>query len=105
MDSSVVNVDAVGVMTAPADALNGWGFADTSLADWWFAALDQRRVRIGNECCKGKVVGVHVHAFNAWVQLQFAERPGRSLLLHLLPGAGVVDAIKAIQAMTRVEPA
>jgi hypothetical protein len=106
VDLSVIDVDAAGVITVPGSAIGGWrSTADASLSDWWFAALDQLRVKVGNELCTTQVVGVHVHAFNAWVQLQFAEQPWRSLLLHLQPGAGVVDAIRAIQAMTRVESA
>jgi hypothetical protein len=44
------------------------------------------------------VVGVHLDGRHTWIQLEFAERPGSSLLLHLTPWAGLHDAVNIIRA-------
>lgn len=74
---------------------------DCTLADWWFAALDQRRLRVGNQRWTAQVVGVHVDALSAWIQLHLAEEPSRSFVLCLQPGAGIHDAVNAIHELAR----
>lgn len=76
---------------------------DSTLADWWFAALDQRRLRVGNHRRTAEVVGVHVDSLSAWIQLHLAEEPTRSFVLRLQPGAGIHDAVNAIHEMARRE--
>lgn len=96
-------VSAAATMQSGSNAPQTHSETHSTIADWWFAALDQLRVRIGNQRCTAEVVGVHVHALDAWIQLQFAEVPSRTLLLHMQPGAGLTDAIKAIRALMRGE--
>jgi len=69
-----------------------------TVADCWFAALDQRPFTSGNRCWTTRVVGVHLDASHTWIQLEFAEHPGRSFLLHLAPWAGLHDAVSIIRA-------
>lgn len=71
---------------------------DSSLADWWFAALDQRRIRIGDEHRPVYVMSVHVRCVDVWIQVEVEGEP-RSLILHLRPGAGVYEAVETIGAM------
>ena len=70
-----------------------------NLADWWFTALDQRRFTVNRQRRTAEVVGVHVHTLETWIQLELREAPGRSFLLCLRPGDGVMDAVRAIRAM------
>jgi hypothetical protein len=71
---------------------------EMTVADCWFAALDQRLFASGNRCWTTRVVGVHLEGFHTWIQLEFAEHPGRSFLLHLTPWAGLHDAINIIRS-------
>ena len=71
---------------------------EMTVADCWFAALDQRPFTSGNRRWTTRVVGVHVDGLHTWIQLEFAERPGSSFLLHLTPWAGLHDAVNIIRA-------
>jgi hypothetical protein len=44
------------------------------------------------------VMGVHLDGPHTWIQLEFAEYPGGSLILHLTPWAGLQDAVNMIRA-------
>jgi len=79
--------------------------ADTSIlhnemtvADWWFAGLDQRTFTVSNVLWTMQVAGVHLDRFHTWIQIGFAEDPGSSLVLHLTPWAGLQDAITIVRA-------
>ena len=98
MDCSAPEIGAPGRVRPWASPLFPAATAITA-TDWWFAALDQRRFTIGREWRTARITGVHIHAFDTWIQLEFVEDPGRSLLLHLPPGAGVDAAVRAIQTM------
>ena len=63
----------------------------------WFDLLDQRRFTVGSERWTAQVAGVHVAGFDTWIQLEFAEDQGRSMLLHLTPGTGIAAAVEAIR--------
>ena len=71
---------------------------EMTLADCWFAALDQRPFISGERCWTTRVIGVHLDGLHTWIQLEFAERPGSSFLLHLTPWAGLHDAVNIIRA-------
>ena len=88
--------------TPPVQAIARWPLSvpnNITANEWWFDAFDQRRFVVGNRRYTTQVVGVHIQAFDTWIQIEFAEVPGRSLLLHVPPGAGVPGAVKAIEAL------
>jgi hypothetical protein len=70
---------------------------EMTVADCWFAALDQRPFTSGNGLWTTRVFGVHLDGLHTWIQLEFAEHPGSSFLLHLTPWAGLHDAINIIR--------
>ncbi len=70
----------------------------SSAADWWFAGLDQRPFTVGKVRWTMQVAGVHLNGFHTWIQIEFAEDPGSSLLLRLTPWAGLQDAINIVRA-------
>jgi hypothetical protein len=71
---------------------------EMTVADWWFAALDQRPFTVDDVCWTTQVVGVHLDGFDRWIQIEFAEHGGSSVLLHLAPLAGLQDAVDMIHA-------
>jgi hypothetical protein len=71
---------------------------EMTAADWWFAGLDQRSFTVSNVLWTMQVAGVHLDGFHTWIQIEFAEDPGNSLLLHLTPWAGLQDAITIVRA-------
>ena len=71
---------------------------EMTVADWWFAGLDQRPFTIGNVLWTMQVAGVHLDGFHTWIQIEFAEDPGSSLVLHLTPWAGLQDAVNIVRA-------
>jgi len=70
---------------------------EMTVADCWFAALDQRLFAMGNRRWTTRVVGVHLDGLHTWIQLEFAEHPDSAFLLHLTPWAGLQDAISVIR--------
>jgi hypothetical protein len=44
------------------------------------------------------VIGVHLDGHHTWIQLEFAEHPGSSFILHLTPWTGLHDAVNIIRA-------
>jgi hypothetical protein len=71
---------------------------EMTVADCWFAALDQRRFAAGERRWTTRVMGVHLDGLHTWIQLEFAEHPTSSLILHLTPWAGLHDAVNMIRA-------
>ena len=71
---------------------------EMTVADCWFAALDQRRFAAGDRRWTTRVLGVHLDGLHTWIQLEFAEHPGSSVVLHLTPWAGLHDAVTMIHA-------
>jgi hypothetical protein len=71
---------------------------EMTIAECWFAALDQRAFAAGRRRWTTRVVGVHLDRLHTWIQLEFAERPGSSVLIHLTPWAGLHDAVNMIRA-------
>lgn len=70
--------------------------SEMTVADCWFAALDQRRFAAGDRRWTTRVMGVHLDGLHTWIQLEFAEHPGSSLVLHLTPWAGLHEAVTMI---------
>lgn len=100
MDLPSVHRDAPSFVSAQHSPAPGSSAADTEMtvADCWFAALDQRPFISGGRLWITRVFGVHLAGFHTWIQLEFAERPGSSFLLHLAPWAGLEDAISSIRS-------
>ena len=80
--------------TASSVALNN----EMTVADWWFAGLDQRTFTASDVLWTMQVAGVHLDGFHTWIQIGFAEDPGSSLVLHLTPWAGLQDAVNIVRA-------
>jgi hypothetical protein len=70
--------------------------SEMTAADWWFAGLDQQQITLDNTRCTLQVLGVHVDGFHTWIQIEFAEDPDSSVLLHLTPWAGLQDALNIV---------
>jgi hypothetical protein len=99
-----VDLSAVHADTPGLDSSQNWRPTSSSLplgnemtvADWWFAALDQRPFTVGDVRWTTQVVGVHLDGFHTWIQIEFAEEGRSSLVLHLTPLAGLMDAVNII---------
>jgi hypothetical protein len=73
--------------------------SEITVADAWFAGLDRRLLPISAALqFTMQVLGVHVDAFNTWIQIELSESPGSSLLLRLIHGATSGDAVDIIRA-------
>jgi hypothetical protein len=70
---------------------------EMTVADWWFAGLDQRPLVVNGVRWTTQVVGVHLNRFGTWIQIEFAEHRDSSLLLQLPPLAALHDAIAMIR--------
>ena len=68
-----------------------------TIADWWFAGLDQRPFIVHTLPWTTRVLGVHLDGFNTWIQIEFVE-DGSPLLLHLTGPARLQDAVDVIRA-------
>jgi hypothetical protein len=71
--------------------------AEPTLAERWFAALDQRSID-GVPPWTAHVLGVHQEGPVTWVQLAPASAPDEGLVLRLPPGATVDHALAALAA-------
>ena len=101
MDFSTVHGHASGFVSSedwPAGIRTLEADKEMTVADCWFAALDQRRFVAGDHRWTTRVMGVHLDGLHTWLQLEFAEYPGSSLLIHLTPWAGLHDAVNMIRA-------
>lgn len=72
--------------------------SEITTADAWFAALDRRLLSVGALQFTLQVLGVHVDAFNTWIQVALLECPGSSLLLSLTPAASSGDAVDILHS-------
>jgi len=72
--------------------------SEISVADIWFVALDQRSFTVGDVRWTTQVVGVHVDELHTWVQIEFGEDCGTSLLIQLKPDEGLQAAVNVIRA-------
>ena len=72
--------------------------SEMTVADWWFAALDQRSLVVNAVRWTTQVVGVHLDRFGTWIQIEFKEHRDTSLLLHLAPLAELHDAVAMLRA-------
>lgn len=76
---------------------------DRTLADRWFRALDQRRIRAGAQRWTAQVVGVHVDFSDVWIQIASLEAPDVSLVLHMSERTTLHEAITAMRDPRHVE--
>ena len=72
-----------------------------SLADRWFRALDQRRIKAGTQIWVAHVMGIHAEGREIWVQIARGDSLDKSLVLHLSGWTTVSQAISAIRAHSR----
>lgn len=101
MDFPSVDRHATGFISSQQQppALRSPGLdSEMTVADCWFAALDQRPFTSGNGLWTTRVIGVHLDGLHTWIQLEFAEHPGSSFILHLTPWTGLHDAVNIIRA-------
>ena len=78
----------------------GGELVDTTSADRWFAALDQRRVGGANSWVI-QVHGVHCEQDGFWIQLSSTEDPFTTIVLHLAPTTPIGDVLAAIEGHDR----
>ena len=95
MDFPAVHADS-SLSISPQNS-TAWNNEITA-ADWWFAGLDQRIFAAGDARWTMRVVGVHFDRLHTWIQIEFAEDRGSSLLLRLTPWAGLQDALNIVRA-------
>jgi len=101
VDLPSVHGHAAGFVSSQNTAPTPWPIGldnEMTIADCWFAALDQRLFACHNRCWTTRVVGVHLDGLHTWIQLEFAERPDSSFVLHLTPWAGLHDAVNIIRS-------
>ena len=101
MDLSAVHADTSSVSSSENWPPTAWSLAlnnEMTAADWWFAGLDRRPFTVSDVLWTMQVAGVHLDGFHTWIQIEFAEDPGSSLLLHLTPWAGLQDAVNIVRA-------
>lgn len=70
---------------------------ETTFADQWFAALDQRRIGAGARSWVAQVLGVHCEDDGLWIQLSSSEDPFATIVLHLAPTTPIDDVIAALE--------
>lgn len=68
-----------------------------SAARWWCAALDGRELGSGDEAWEVRVAGTHVDGQDLWIQLQSADDPSQSVVLHVVRGASWHEAMSALR--------
>lgn len=67
-------------------------------ADWWFEALDDRRIDAGGESWRAQVLGIHGEGDDLWIQVARAGNVGHSIVLHITPVVTVEDVVRALRA-------
>ena len=100
MELPSVHGHATGFLSSQDSPLTPRSFGldnEMTVADCWFAALDQRPFISGSRRWTTRVVGVHLDGHHTWIQLEFDEHPGSSFILHLTPWAGLHDAVNIIR--------
>lgn len=74
---------------------------DTSSADRWFSALDQRLIGIGANAWVAQVLGVHGERDGLWIQLAPVNDPFATVVLHLASTTSIEDALVALDRHSR----
>lgn len=65
-------------------------------AQRWFAALDGRTFE-RTEQRTVRVLGIHGHGSELWVQLSVDDDPRSSIILHVRPWTNVQDALEQVR--------
>jgi hypothetical protein len=68
-----------------------------SIADHWFAALDQRQIGTGTASWVAQVLGVHRENDDLWVQIAPSVDPDVTIVLRLSPATAVHEALGALE--------
>jgi len=61
-------------------------------AQWWFNALDQRRIGVRSKNCLVHVTGIHADGSDPWIQIVPVGHPTRSIVLHTTIDEAVLEA-------------
>jgi len=59
----------------------------SAAARWWFAALDGTSLGEGKRRCAVHVAGMEMDGEDLWIQLQSADNPAETCLVHVIRGA------------------
>ena len=68
-----------------------------SSMEWWFEALDHRRVGLGGRSRVALVTGIHADGADLWIQVTALGEPFRSIVLHVSRRTTVYDAVAALR--------
>ena len=63
---------------------------------WWFKALDKRRIGPPGKARVALVAGIHTDATDLWIQVMAAGDPTRSVVLHVSHYTTIHDAVAAL---------
>lgn len=74
---------------------------ETTSADQWFAALDQRRIGAGTGSWVVQVLGVHCEDDGFWIQLSSSEDSFATIVLHLAADTPIDDVLAVLERHSR----
>jgi hypothetical protein len=72
-----------------------------SLADHWFAALDQRPIGSGQNGWVAQVLAVHTDGDGIWVQLAPADDASSTVVLHVSSATHLDEVLRALERQSR----
>jgi hypothetical protein len=73
----------------------------TSLADQWFAALDQHPIGSGQDGWVAQVLAVHTERDGIWVQVAPVDDPSSTIVLHVSSATHLDDVVTALERQSR----
>lgn len=82
----------------PARAPEAVRSALDSAVQWWFNALDQRRIRVRSGRWVVQVTGIHTDGADLWIQIAPAGHLTRSLVVHVSVQTTIDEAVAALEA-------
>ena len=65
-------------------------------ADRWYVALDNQRIDFNGRSWVVQVDGIHTQGDDLWIQLSRVGFEGRGVVLHITPGVGIEQALRAL---------
>ena len=65
----------------------------TTPSDWWFRALDRRRITVGAAQWRTVVTGIHADGDGLWIQVSREDDLRDTLVFHVAPGATLSHAL------------
>jgi hypothetical protein len=68
-----------------------------SSIQWWFEALDNRRIGAARQSRIALVTGIHPDASDLWIQVMPAGDPARQIVLHVSQHTNLYDAVAALE--------